>query len=261
MQEIVRSFSPRSRHYLHSRARAFSRGLRFVGEDRVGNALAEVVRRGELQAILLSAEELEAEATRVVPRPAGYPMPYDAPQASQQQPTLPMPLPSQDMSPTARGAASGGRQSQFVPEDWSSFEAQSAHLQAELAPGNDRYVQDPFVEEEDDLEDYGPVAGPLPYQWANIPERIALMWLQDPRGTAANLRALCPGLYWRDIKDDPLLYHIKTEHPDPPPLRIYEDGQLVTVVRHWVGGGRITHCVCWTSLRSILVSRGGDSAH
>ena len=292
VQEIVRSFSPRSRHYLHSRARAFSRGLRFVGEDRVGNALAEVVHRGELQAILLSAEELEAEATRVVPRPAGYPMPYDAPQASspspvpmsmdtassstQQQPTLPMPLPSQDMSPTARGAASGGRQSRFVPEDWSSFEAQSAHLQAELAPGNDRYVRDPFVEEEDDLEEYGPVAGPLPYQWANIPERIALMWLQDPRGTATSLRALCPGLYWRDIEDDPLLYHIKTEHPDPPPLRIYEDGQLVTVVRHWVGGGP-HHTLCVLDIpevnpwflaeetRHIVIrsrySPGGDFVH
>ena len=28
-----------------------------------------------------------------------------------------------------------------------------------------------------------------------------------------------------------------TEHPDPPPNRVYEDGQFVTAVRHWVRGG------------------------
>ena len=69
--EILQSLSPRSQHYLHSRARAYTRGLRFVGEDRVGGALDEIVRRGELPDILLSAEELEEEASRVVPRPTG----------------------------------------------------------------------------------------------------------------------------------------------------------------------------------------------
>ena len=251
--EILQSLSPRSQHYLHSRARAYTRGLRFVGEDRVGGALDEIVSRGELPDILLSAEELEEEASRVVPRPTGYPHPYDAPRSyvqsmvpmpetseassTAQQPTLPMPLPSQPHSPATGGAASGGRQGQFVPEDWSSFEAQDTNLQAEVASGDDRYTQDPFEGEEDEFEEYGPIAGPSPYQWADVPERVALMWLQDSAGTAFHLRALCPDLIWRDLEEDPLLYHIATELPSPPPTRVYEDGQLITVIRHWVPGG------------------------
>ena len=116
-----------------------------MGEDRVGRALAEVVQRGELQTILLSAEQLEAEATRVVPRPAGYPAPYNAAQSTgqavassstgpepteaSQWPTLPIPLPSQARGSSPEGAGSGGRQDQVAPEDWSAFEAQEASLQ------------------------------------------------------------------------------------------------------------------------------------
>ena len=63
------------------------------------------------------------------------------------------------------------------------------------------------------------------------------MWLQDSAGTALHLRALCPDLIWRDLEEDPFLYHIATELPSPPPTRVYEDGQLITVIRHWVPGG------------------------
>ena len=260
LEELLGSLTPCSQHYLHSRARAYGRGLRFVGEDRVNRVLNEVVRRNELPRILLSGEELEEEAARVVPRPTGYPPPYNAERASASSAaplfgheeasgergidTLPMPLPSQGQTSSMEDVSSGGRPSQFVPETWSDFDAQGAYLQAENDPEDGRYVADP-AEEPDEFEDepIGPFAGPHPYQWTEVTERVALLWLQDPPGTASELRTVQPDLFWRDLEDDPLLYHIVTEHPDPPPHRVYEQGQLVTVIRHWVRGG-LHHTLC-----------------
>ena len=258
LEELLGSLTPCSQHYLHSRARAYSRGLRFVGEDRVNRVLNEVVRRNELPRILLSGEELEEEAARVVPRPTGYPPPYNAERASASSAaplfgheeasgergidTLPMPLPSQGQTSSMEDVSSGGRPSQFVPETWSDFDTQGAYLQAENDPEDERYVADP-AEEPDEFEDepIGSFAGPHPYQWTEVTERVALLWLQDPPGTASELRTVQPDLFWRE--DDPLLYHIVTEHPDPPPHRVYEQGQLVTVIRHWVRGG-LHHTLC-----------------
>ena len=295
--ELIGSLTPRSQHYLHSRARAYSRGLRFVGEDRVSQILSEIVRRDELSFVILSAEELEEEATRVVPRPVGYPSPYDTASASASavtQPfmplpehgeaseaeefhTLPMPLPSRDQASSVGDVSSGGRPGQLVPETWSDFDVQEAYMQADVSPGNTRYVADPF-EEPDELEEEpaGPFMGPHPCQWTEVTERVALMWMQDPAGTASELGTLQPNLFWRDLEDDPLLYHIVTEYPDPPPHRIYEEDQLITVIRHWIRGGlHRTLCVLdipevnpWflaEETRHIIIrsrySPGGDFVH
>ena len=125
VEEIVGLLSPRSRHYLHSRARAYSRGLRFVGEDRVGQVLAEIVRRGALQSILLSGRKPPYNAAPAPVYTSAPSLSSPQPSLAEEEATLPMPLISQAPRGFSGGCAQPSRPHQpHVP----SASSQSSEL-------------------------------------------------------------------------------------------------------------------------------------